>query len=212
MKRTNIRRQGFITALALCAVAVGIAAAAPWTRGLSQTSGNPPPARKRIQTSVFGLQTLARNQSLRLSVVNTGLNEPPDPSTPGENEPPDPNHRRRVTLAFDIYGLEPPEPSHAGDGAVRNLRIVRRESRTFMLRPGQAATFEFEATRPNETVGAWVLNEPPDPATPGEAEPPEPNRSAVSTSLEVRQGNSTQFVLPGTTRGFNPQPDPPRDR
>lgn len=118
-------------------------------------------------------------------------------------------------MAFDIYELEPADPGHpsAGDGSVRNLRLARQESRTFLLRPGQGATLEIEATRLGETVGAWVLaSPPPESVRPGDSPAPDPIRAAVVTSLEVRQGNSTVLVLPGTTRGFNPQPDPPRDR
>jgi hypothetical protein len=36
-------------------------------------------------------------------------------------------------------------------------------------------------------------------------------RKGFMTSLEVRQGNSTVLVLPGTAHGFNPQPDPPSE-
>jgi hypothetical protein len=120
MKQTNISRSGVIMALALGALAAGIAVfivAVPRAEMKSSNQTQEAAPLRRVQTSVFGLQTLARNQSLRLSVVNAGL-----------------------------------------------------------------------------------------------AEPPEPVRTAVVTSLEVRQGNSTVLVVPGTTRAFNPQPDPPRDR
>jgi hypothetical protein len=217
MKPTNIRRPRFITALALCTLALGIVvfvAAVPRAEMKSPNQTQEAPPSGCVQTSVFGLQTLARNQSLRLSVVNAGLGEPPEPITPGEQPPPDPIHERRVTLVFDIYGSPPPDPVHPSeDGSVRNLRVVRREFRTFMLSPGQGATFEIESTRVGEIVGASVIAlPPPDPVMPGELPPPEPVRAAVVTSLEVRQGNSTVLVLPGTTRGFNPQPDPPAQR
>ena len=218
MKQTNIRRNGFIMALTVCALAAGIVgfvAAVP--RAEMKSSAAPQAAQpvSRVQTSVFGLQTLARSQTLRLSVVNSELGEPPELSHDGGGSPPAPARARRVTLAFDIYdrASEPPDPNRSsGDGSVRNLQIVRRISRTFNLRPGQAAVLEIDGTRAGDAVGAWVLGEPPHPSTPGEAEPLDPSRSAVSASLEMRQGNSTQFVLPGTTRGFNPQPDPPRER
>ena len=217
MKQTNIRQNGFIMALAVCALAAGIVgfvAAVPRAEMKSSAAPQAAPPVSRVQTSVFGLHTLARSQSLRLSVVNSGLGESPEPSHDGEGNSPEPVRARRVTLAFDIYdrASDPSDPGRSsGDGSVRNLQIVRRVSRTFNLRPGQAAVLEIDGARAGDAVGAWVLGEPPEPSTPGEAEPPDPGRSAVSASLEVRQGNSTQFVLPGTTRGFNPQPDPPRE-
>jgi hypothetical protein len=236
-----MRRKGFITALAICALITGLAVfAAREAKAQTKSKNDPakaepqkkeqpkkeePPAvgrAKRAQTTVFGLHTLSGVQTLRLSVVNARLNDPPDPVHDGETDPPDPIRTRRVTLAFDVYAQDPPEPGidgTAGDGSVRNLRLVRRVSRTFELRPGQAAALDFTASTEGETVGAWVLGQPPDPvraANPPDpirdSNPPEPIRFAVMTSLEVREGNSTKMVLPGTTRGFNPQPDPPRER
>ena len=37
------------------------------------------------------------------------------------------------------------------------------------------------------------------------------NAAPVSVSLEVRTREGTLFLLPGTIRGFNPQPDPPHE-
>jgi hypothetical protein len=234
-----MKRKGFINALTLLALITSLAAfAAGEAKAQTKSKNEPaktelqkkeePPAvgrAKRAQTTVFGLHTLSGGQTLRLSVVNAGLGQPPDPIHDGEASPPKPIRTRRVTLAFDIYAADPPEPvldgTAAGDGSVRTLRLVRRVSRTFELRPGQAAALDFTASTAGETVGAWVLAEPPepiragDPPEPirsGEQEPPDPGRFAVMTSLEVREGNSTKMVLPGTTRGFNPQPDPPRER
>jgi hypothetical protein len=222
MEQTTLKRKELLTALApgarsiIIIAFIAITIGSTWRTALGQTN-DIPPRPQRAQITVYGPHTLSRTQTLHLTVVNAALSEPPDPSTPGEGEPPDPIRPRRVTLAFDIYARasEPPDPNHStadGDGSVRTLRLMRRVSRTFMLRPGQGATLEIEGARAGDAVGAWVLGEPPDPNTPGESEPPDPIRSAVTTSLEVRQGNSTQFILPGTTRGFNPQPDPPRDR
>ena len=93
MKRTTMRRKGFITTLALYAFIAGLSVFAAG-EARAQTKPKPeaqknetqkneePPAvgrAKRAQTTVYGLHTLSSGQTLRLSVVNARLGEPPDP-------------------------------------------------------------------------------------------------------------------------------------
>jgi hypothetical protein len=181
-------RQRILTTLALGVVIIGLAALSMRHTAPTQAQGEEPRARSgpHIRASLYGMHTLARGQTARLSVVNTVL------SGPGDERP------RRVTLTFDIYEANPPEPVQpvAGDGSVHTLRFLRRVSRTVMSGPGdEAVALEFEASRAGETIAAWVLVSPPEPVQPGETNLPDIGRAAV-TSLEIRQGNRTQFVLP----------------
>ncbi len=201
----NIRRR-ILTALALCAVIIGLAALSARHTSPTQAQGEETRVRSgpHIRASLYGLHTLTRGQTARLTVVNTVLGAPPEPIRP-----------RRVTLGFDIYEGSPPDPEQpAADGSVHTLRFLRRVSRTVMSGPGdEAVALEFEASRAGETIAAWVLSGPGDEATtPSETNLPDSRRQAVVTSLEVRQGNRTQFVLPAVRQGFDPQPEPPVHR
>ena len=197
-------RQRILTALALGVAIIGLAALSARHTAPTRAQGEGPRARRgpHIRASLYGLHTLARGQTARLSAVSHGVED----QQPGDGSPPEPIRPRRVTLAFDIYEAQ------AADGSVHTLRFLRRESHTLLLRPGEAATLEFEASRAGETIAACVLTDPPDEGQPGETSPPEPVRHAVVTSLEVRQGNKTQFVLPAVRQGFDPQPEPPTQR
>ena len=191
---------------ALGVAIIGLGAAATWHKTPpTQAQEEESRARRsvRVRASLYGLHELTRGQTARLSVVNAVLGTPPDIG-----------HPRRMTLAFDIYEQSPPDSIRpaAGDGSVHTLRFLRRVSHTLLLGPGEAASLEFEASRAGETIAAWVLATPPEPINPGETNTPEPNRLAVITSLEVRQGNRTQFVLPVVRQGFDPQPEPPVHR
>ncbi|MCM3900152.1 MAG: hypothetical protein ND866_00445 [Pyrinomonadaceae bacterium] len=197
-------RKRFVMTLALGVAIIGLAAAAMWHTAVPTQAQEEPPRERRVgraRASLYGLHELTRAQTARLSVVNAGL------SGPGDERP------QSVTLAFDIYEANPPEPVQAaGDGSVHTLRFLRRVSHTLLLRSGEAASLEFEASRAGETIAAWVLATPPEPIQPGEVNPPDIGRPAVVTSLEVRQGNRTQFVLPAVRQGFDPQPEPPVHR
>lgn len=175
--------QRIFTTLALGLVIVGLTALSTQQTSRTQAQEEEPRVRPagRARASLYGLHELTRGQTARLSVVNTVL------SGPGDERP------RRVTLAFDIYE----QNQSAADGSVHTLRFLRRVSRTVLSGPGdEAVALEFEASRAGETIAAWVLATPPEPINPGEASPPDPERLTVVTSLEVRQGNRTQFVLP----------------
>ncbi|MCM3869217.1 MAG: hypothetical protein ND895_00795 [Pyrinomonadaceae bacterium] len=197
-------QQRIFTTLGLGLVIIGLTAVSTQHTTRSQAQQEEPRVRRagRARASLYGLQELTRGQTARLSVVKAGL------SGPGDERPP------RVTLAFDIYEANPPEPvqTAAADGSVHTLRFLRRVSHTLVLRTGEAASFEFDASRAGETIAAWVLATPPEPIDPGEVNPPDIGRPAVVTSLEVRQGNRTQFVLPAVRQGFDPQPEPPVHR
>ncbi len=179
----NTRRRIF-TALVLGVVIIGLAAV--WTRHTSPTQAQGEESRVRrgphIRVSLYGLHTLRRGETARLSAVNPVLGSPAEAD-------------QSVTLAFDVY------ENVTADGSVRTLRFLRRVSHTCVLQPGEAASLEFEPSRADETISAWVF-----------APPPDNGRLAVVTSLEARQGNRTQFVLPVVRQGFDPQPDPPSQR
>jgi hypothetical protein len=189
LKGTEIMqvRQRIFTTLALGVVIIGLAALSMRHTESTQAQGEGTRVRGPHIRALYGLHELTRGQTARLSVVSAGL------SGPGDERP------RRVTLTFDIYEANPPEPDQpaAGDGSVHTLHFLRRVSRTVMSGPGdEAVALEFEASRAGETIAASVLASPPEPINPVEANPPDPVRFAVVTSLEVRQGNRTQFVLP----------------
>jgi hypothetical protein len=199
------RPRRIVMTLALSVAIIGLAATATWHTARMQTQGEEPSSERRAgraRDSLYGLHELTRGQTARLSVVNTVL------SGPGDERP------RRVTLAFDIYESNPPESNQlaAADGSVHTLRFLRRVSHTLRLGHGEAASLEFEASRAGETIAAWVLATPPEPIEPRGANPPDPERLTAVTSLEVRQGNRTQFVLPIARQGFDPQPEPPVHR
>lgn len=179
----NIRQRIFMTLALGVVVIIGLAAAATWNAARTQAQGEDPRERRgpHIRASRYGLHTLRRGETARLSAVNPVLGAPPDNGRP-----------HSMTLAFDIY------ETVAADGSVRTLRFLRRVSHTLVLQPGEAAELEFEPSRANETICASVFSSPPDPES--ETNPPDIGRQAVVTSLQVRQGNSTQFVLPVTQR------------
>jgi hypothetical protein len=191
-------RKRFVKALALGVFIIGLAAISTRHTVPTQAQAEEPPARRgpHIRASLYGLHTLARGQTARLSAVNTELVTPPDEGRPGRPGSPErwPHH---ATLAFDIY------ETVAADGSVKTLRFLRRVSRTVGLLPGEAFSMDFEASRAGETIAAWVLVTPPDLGVPPD------QRLAVVSSLEVQQGTRTQFVLPAVRQGFDPQPEPP---
>ncbi len=180
-------RQRIFTMLTLGIVIIGVATLSARQTAQTQAQGEGSRARRGPHIrALYGLHELTRGQTARLSVISAGL------SGPGDERP------RGVTLGFDIYEANPPEPGQpAADGSVHTLRFLRSVSRTVMSGPGdEAVALEFEASRAGETIAAWVLGAPPEPDQPGEANRPDIGRQAVITSLEVRQGNRTQFVLP----------------
>jgi hypothetical protein len=149
----------------------------------------------------FGFIDLGVGQTARLNVVNLRRQPPPEPDSP----PPDPERlARRVRLAFDIYVSPPPDPD--APSCVTQYRFLRRESCDVVLRPGEAASFDFLAAQDMKVAASIHSLGGPDTREGGDKLTPEPHLSPI---LEVREGLRTIFVVPGTIKGFNPQPDPP---
>src|SRR5918998_1693963 len=120
-------RKRFVTVLALGVVIAGLVAISTRHAAPTQAQGEGPRARRgpHIRASLYGLPTLSRGQTARLSAVNAVLGSPPEPVQPGEATPPE--RPRRVTLAFDIYEANPPDGNrpNAADGSVHTLRFLR---------------------------------------------------------------------------------------
>ena len=182
-------RNRFSSALTLGALVVGlVAAAAVWNAltvsAIKEVEGRPQ----------FGLVSLAARQTARLNVVDTRAIDPED-ATAGDGSV------RKVTLAFDVYG--PVAATDDGGGgraafSVSKQRFLRRESCVVTLRAGEAASFDF--TPPEGTsVRAVAAFGTPD--TRGEdRHVDDPNLRGVDdpnlrTTLEVREGGRTSFVL-----------------
>lgn len=167
--------------------------------------------------SDFGFIDLGAGQSARLNVVNLrrqpppdGDSPPPDPDQPPpdpDQPPPDPENPsrvQRVRLSFDIYIQPPPEPD--APSCVTRYRFLRRESCDVVLRPGEAASFDFTAGADMKVAASIRSLGGPDTREGGSQLTPEPH---LAPMLEVREGARTLLVVPGTIKGFNPQPDPP---
>jgi hypothetical protein len=188
----------FTRSLAVIAVAVGaVIIGAFWPDGRVAAIGNPD-----IRPE-FGLVSLAAGQTARLNAVGLG-----GPDTIG-----DPNERaRRVTLAFDIYGIsdpnDSPSPISPDDTArLTHLRFRQRISRVVTLKPGEAASLDYVAATDGTSINAVMV---------GDVEnTPSPRRAAqadIVPTLEVMQGGRTLFTHPALVKLFNPQPDPPGAR
>ncbi len=192
----NIRNR-ITKALALSALLVSLTVAAVWSARQADAIGNPD-----LRVASFGLVSLAAVQTARLTAANTQA------VGDAEDRPGDRRRARRVTLAFDIYGVAPPEPDSPaptapGDTAActNNLRLIRRESCTASLMPGEAASFDIGGLPEGTQIHAILLGGP-DTRVAG----PEPH---IAPTLEIREGARTVFTHPALRKGFNPQPDPP---
>ncbi len=150
----------------------------------------PTPTPQPIRAASFGLQTLEAGRTARLSVIHAMplTNNLPTPAAPA---------RYAVRGDFDIYSVR-------ADGSVRFLRRISREA---TLLAGEGLTFDYTPTagdgsvRVASTVYLQRI---------GETERLD-TAAAINASLEVRTREGTLFLFPGTIRGFNPQPDPPRE-
>jgi hypothetical protein len=107
--RNRVTKSLTLLAMGLSLVVI----ATVWRGGRVAAIGNPD-----IQPE-FGLLSLAAGQTARFNAVNRG-----GPDTMG-----DPNGRlaRRVTLAFDIYGISDPN-----DSPIRRVRTTPRVSLIFV--------------------------------------------------------------------------------
>jgi hypothetical protein len=188
----------FTRSVALIAIIIGaVIIGAFWPDGRVAAIGNPD-----IRPE-FGLVSLAPGQTLRLNAVSLG-----GPDTIG-----DPNRlARRVTLAFDIYGIGDPDDSPSPispDDTLRltHLRFLERQSRVVMLKPGEAASLDFVASEGGTYISAVMVGD--------QEHTPNPNRGPqphIVPTLEVMEGGRTIFTHPALVKLFNPQPDPPGKR
>jgi hypothetical protein len=190
-------RKTFTNALALISLAAGLAVIiAAWqTRQVQaiQDQENFP--------SDFGFIELGAGQTARLNVV---IGNP-------EVIPGDPPRARRVRLAFDVYVQDEEDIPNCGGivpvpPCLIRYRFLRRESRDAELMPGQAASFNFQASAVTKINPSVHLLGGPDTSPGDERRTPEPH---LAPTLEVRESSRTIFVVPAIAKFFNPQPDPP---
>ena len=196
------KRSTLMNAIALVVVVAGLAIviAALQTRRVQalQDSEDFP--------SDFGFFDLAAGQTARLSLVNSRVNSPPEPDQPPPepDNPGDLRHARRVRFSFDIFVSPPPDPD--ANSCATRYRFARREFCDVVLRPGEAASFDFTATEDVKVAASVRSLGGPDTRERTAQLTPEPH---LAPTLQVREGVRTLFVLPGVAKGFNPQPDPP---
>lgn len=107
----------------------------------------------------------------------------------------------RWTLAFDVYAPAV-QTDDATDRDAFRLRFLRRESIEVSLDPGEGASFDLPGAEGTRIVPVVI----------GQDGTRALGDGSVRTGVEVREASRTIFLLPGTIRGFNPQPDPPRER
>ena len=139
----------------------------------------------RGQYVLYGMHFINSGQTKSIIAINSQIGDPNDNNV-------------NVLVVFDIYEA-------AGNGSVR-LRFVRRVSREVLLASGEAATFEFPASRGGNYVSTSLF------ARPGEIEPPDNRPIRLVSTLTVRQFGVTILNLPAVLKGFDPQPDPPAAR
>ncbi len=138
----------------------------------------------RAQFSLYGMHFIGAGQTINVTVQNPRFSE-------SEVIP-----CIRVRVVFDIYEANPSNN--------RRLGFVRRVSHEVLLDGGEAATFNFAASRDGDYVSPMVF------ASPGEIAPPDNRPERLVSTLVVRQGERTILNLPAVLKGFDPQPDPPR--
>ncbi len=149
------------------------------------------------QFSLYGMHSISNGQTARVSVQNACLSDTAA-IIPCINPDPEMQPCIRVRIVFDVYEA-------AGDGSVR-LRFARRVSREVELEGGEAATFDFPASRGGDWISPSVT------ALCVENCPTDRWRARVLSTLAIRQGGSTVLLLPAVLKGFDPQPDPPASR
>jgi hypothetical protein len=143
---------------------------------------------------VYGMVGFAAGQTVRLNVVNTW---PPGPSREGEL-PPGPIRARLAV--FDGAGRLL---------ASKRVELAGGESDFLDLRfPGVAGDVLLPRVQIRAQVDVML---PPGPSLPpGPTLPPDPCRSTLEV-LDDATARTSLFVSPAVIRGFNPQPDPPRE-
>ncbi|GEM_PF-3796104 len=138
------------------------------------------------EATLFGMQTMNAEQRMRLSAVNR------QPLSDREIVP-----CVRVRIIVDFYAA-------TCDGSVCRAP-VRRAERNLTLEPGEAVSFDLPASRRGgERVSISVFMSPVE--EPGAFN----TRGTATATLEVFESERKLFNIPGTIKGFDPQPDPPR--
>ena len=195
-------RNTFTKSLLVIAMGIGVVVIGGfWAGGRVAAIGNPD-----IQPE-FGLVSLAPGQTARLNAVSLG-----GPDTIGD---PNDSLARRVTLAFDIYGISDPDdspnPTTPEDTTDRltHRRFLERRSRAVTLRPGEAASFDFTAVADGTSISAVMVGDVEDTPNPTNRRGPQPH---IVPTLEVMEQGRTIFTHPALIKFFNPQPDPPGAR
>lgn len=151
----------------------------------------------RTHVSRYGMQFVSGGQTVRVAVQNACASDPAA-IVPCINPDPEIQPCIRVRIVFDVYEA-------AGDGSGR-LRFARRVSREVELDGGEAATFDFPASRGGDWISPSVI------ARCVENCPSDPGRARVLSTLVLREGGRTLLNLPAVIKGFDPQPDPPASR
>ena len=189
-------RNTFTTALAVIALAASITVIiAAWqtrkVQAIQDSEDRPNP---------FGFMELGTGQTARINVVVGNPND-----IPGDTRSGIPIHAHRVRFGFDIYA--PTEPATISDpSCATRYHFVRRESCDVVLQPGHAASLDFTAVQ-GTRIQPFVSSLGGPDTSPGDVNvTPEPH---LTSTLEVREGTRTMFVIPALVKAFNPQPDPP---
>jgi hypothetical protein len=183
-------KKRFYTLLVLSMFVIAIGTAAIWRSQSVRAIQN-------SEETSFGFISLAAGQTLRFNVVALGG--------------PDTSPARRVRMVFDIYGIGDPNecPGGAVAACTNNLRLIRRESCVARLRAREGASCELTAAADGTFINPTLFVEeagiqPCIAPTIGNMRP------CIAPTVEVREAGRTLFVHPGVAKGFNPQPDPPR--
>jgi hypothetical protein len=147
------------------------------------TFGQAAPTESPALFSLYGIQSVNFGQTLRVAVQNPKLSD-------SEIIP-----CVRVRIVFDVYDNSPTEGGR--------LRFIRRVSREVLLDAGEAASFDFPASRTGDLVSTSIL------ARAEGSDLPANTRPRIASTLSVREAGRTILNLPAVIRGFDPQPDPP---
>jgi hypothetical protein len=154
-----------------------------------------PPDPVRTEFSRYGMHFIENGRTVRVNVAHPRVIQPS--STNSASQRPNPRDCVGcilVRIDFDVYEA-------AGAGAI-SLRFARRVSREIELAPGEAASFDFAASRNGDFVVPSIY------ARPEESGVENPTTRLLST-VSIRYGGSTVLLLPAVLQGFDPQPEPP---
>lgn len=141
--------------------------------------------------SLYGMHFVSGGQTVRVAVQNACVSNPVA-IVPCVNPDPEIQPCIRVRVVLDVYEQSPTSPA---------LRFARRVSREASLCAGEAATFDFPASR----GGDWIS-----PAVIAQMDPTNARPARLLSTLVVREFGRTLLNLPAVLKGFDPQPDPPR--